>query len=140
MKSTRILLFTRTHSSMDLMCYSQFSVKQLVIHYCLYSLSDPSLGTTFSTVFVTKRSSLSSKICQQNKHTILCYWQWSNYTIRPYKQKSTFCEVETKSMFIHIHTSAPIRFAKFGWQTQTFCHRKAGKAVNKLESDRLYVL
>ena len=41
-------------------------------------------------------------------------------------------------MFIHTSSSAPKRFAKFGWQTQTFCHKKVQKAVAKLESDRLY--
>ena len=29
------------------------------------------------------------------------------------------------------------RFAKFGWQTRTFCHKKVGKVIAKLESDRL---
>ena len=40
-------------------------------------------------------------------------------------------------MFIHTHTSTPKRFAKFGCQTGMFCHIKVGKAVAKLESDRL---
>ena len=29
-------------------------------------------------------------------------------------------------------------FAKFGWKTQKFCHKKIEKAIAKLESDRLY--
>ena len=40
-------------------------------------------------------------------------------------------------MFIHTLSSAPKRFAKFGWQTRKFCHKKVEKAVAKLESDRL---
>ena len=40
-------------------------------------------------------------------------------------------------MFMHTCISAPKRFAKFGWQARTFCHKKVGKAVAKLESDRL---
>ena len=53
--------------------------------------------------------------------------------------KSTFCGAETKSMFVHVHTrsSAPKRFAKFGWQTRTFCHKKVANVIAKLESDRL---
>ena len=38
-------------------------------------------------------------------------------------------------MFVHTRSSAPKRFAKFGWQTRTFCHKKV---IAKLESDRLY--
>ena len=49
--------------------------------------------------------------------------------------KTRFCGVETKSMFIHTRSSAPKRSAKFGWQTRTFCHKEVGKA--KLEPDRL---
>ena len=51
--------------------------------------------------------------------------------------KSTFCGVETKNMFIHTRSSAPNMFAKFGWKTQTFCHKKVAKVIAKLESDRL---
>ena len=40
-------------------------------------------------------------------------------------------------MFVHTRSSAPKRFAKFGCQTRTFCHKKVGKAIAKLESDRL---
>ena len=40
-------------------------------------------------------------------------------------------------MFIHTRSTAPKMFAKFGCQTRTFCHKKVGKAVAKLESDRL---
>ena len=39
-------------------------------------------------------------------------------------------------MFVHTRSSAPKRFAKFGWQTQTFCHKKVGIVIAKLESDR----
>ena len=53
-----------------------------------------------------------------------------------YEQKSTFCGVETKSMFIHIRRSAPKRFARFGCQTRTFCYKKVEKVVAKPESDR----
>ena len=31
-------------------------------------------------------------------------------------------------MFAHTRSSAPKRFAKFGWQTRTFCHKKSGKS------------
>ena len=41
-------------------------------------------------------------------------------------------------MFVHTRSSATKRYAKFGWQTRTFCHKKVGKAIAKLESDRLY--
>ena len=41
-------------------------------------------------------------------------------------------------MFVHTHSSAPNMFAKFGWKTQKFCHKKIEKAVARLESDRLY--
>ena len=30
-------------------------------------------------------------------------------------------------MFVHTRSSAPKRFAKFGWRTRTFCHKKVGK-------------
>ena len=40
-------------------------------------------------------------------------------------------------MFIHTRSSAPNMFAKFGWKTRTFCHKKMQKAVAKLEIDRL---
>ena len=40
-------------------------------------------------------------------------------------------------MFVHTRSSAPKRFAKFGWQTRTFCHKKVAKVIAKLESDRL---
>ena len=51
--------------------------------------------------------------------------------------KTTFCGGETKSMFVHTRNSALKRFAKCGWQTQTFFHKKVEKVVAKLESDRL---
>ena len=41
-------------------------------------------------------------------------------------------------MFVHTRSSAPERFAKFGWQTRTFCHKKVAKVIAKLESDRLF--
>ena len=40
-------------------------------------------------------------------------------------------------MFIHTRRGAPNMFAKFGWKTRTFCHKKVGKVIAKLESDRL---
>ena len=39
-------------------------------------------------------------------------------------------------MFIHTHSSALNMFAKFGWKTRTFCHKKMEKTVAKLESDK----
>ena len=41
-------------------------------------------------------------------------------------------------MFVLTRISAPKRFAKFGWLTPTFCHKKVGNVIAKLESDRLY--
>ena len=32
-------------------------------------------------------------------------------------------------MFLHTRSSAPKRFAKFGWQTRTFCHKKVAKVI-----------
>ena len=43
--------------------------------------------------------------------------------------------LSTTPRFVHTRSSAPKRFAKFGWQTRTFCHKKVGKEVAKLESD-----
>ena len=40
-------------------------------------------------------------------------------------------------MFTHIRSSAPNMFAKFGWKTCKFCHKKVAKVIGKLESDRL---
>ena len=40
-------------------------------------------------------------------------------------------------MFIHTRSSAPNMYAKFGWKTLTFCHKKVAKVIAKLESDRL---
>ena len=40
-------------------------------------------------------------------------------------------------MFVHTCSGAPKIFAKFGWKTRTFCHKKMEKAIAKLESDRL---
>ena len=31
-------------------------------------------------------------------------------------------------MSIHTRSSAPKTFAKFGWKTRTFCHKKNGKS------------
>ena len=42
-------------------------------------------------------------------------------------------------MFTHIRSSAPNMFAKFGWKTRTFCHKKVAKVIAKLESARLYI-
>ena len=55
-----------------------------------------------------------------------------------YWAKSTFCGVETKRMFIRIHTrsSAPKMFGKFGWQTRTFCHKRWKKRLpNSSQTD-----
>ena len=41
-------------------------------------------------------------------------------------------------MFVQTRSSAPKRFAKFRWQTRMVCHKKVGKVIAKLESDRLY--
>ena len=38
-------------------------------------------------------------------------------------------------MFVHIRSSVPKRFAKFGFKTRTFCHKKVAKVIAKLESD-----
>ena len=35
-------------------------------------------------------------------------------------------------MFTHICSSAPNMFAKFGWKTRTFCHKKVAKVIAKL--------
>ena len=43
-------------------------------------------------------------------------------------------------MFVHTRSSAPKRFANFGWQTRTFCRKKVAKVIAKLESDRLLLL
>ena len=58
------------------------------------------------------------------------FLQWDLMT------KSTFCGVETKSMFIHTCGGAPKRSAKFGRQKRTFCGKKAEKAVSQIKSDR----
>ena len=53
------------------------------------------------------------------------------------KAKSTFCGVESNSMLMHTRLTAPRMFVKFGWHTQTCCHKKKEEAVAKLQSDRL---
>ena len=40
-------------------------------------------------------------------------------------------------MSIQTRSTAPKVFAKFGFQTRTFCHKKMEKVTAKLESDRL---
>ena len=40
-------------------------------------------------------------------------------------------------MFVHTRSSAQKIFAKFGWKTRTFCHKKVAQVIAKLESDRL---
>ena len=54
----------------------------------------------------------------------------------PNEQNQHFAELRQK-MFIHAHSSALNMFAKFGWKTPTFCHKKVAKVIAKLESDRL---
>ena len=123
----------------------------------LYSLSDSSLATAFSTLLGQNVQVFHSNLvnffgalqrinnffclnsakclfcsvgpivkfahCQQTDSTIsrVCIvgdgqiLQWDLWA------KSTICGVETKRIFIHTRSSAPKRFAKFGWKTWTFC-------------------
>ena len=37
------------------------------------------------------------------------------------------------SIILHTSVSAPKRFAKFGWQKQTFCGKKEEKAVSQTQ-------
>ena len=60
----------------------------------------------------------------------------------PNEQNQHFAELRRK-ICLHIYvvvqlTSAPNMFAKFGWKTRTFYHKKVAKVIAKLESDRLY--
>ena len=58
--------------------------------------------------------------------------------MEPNEQNQHFAELrQKKNMFTHIRSSAPNMFAKFGWKTRTFCHKKVAKVIAKLESDRL---
>ena len=58
--------------------------------------------------------------------------------MEPNEQNQRFVVLRQK-VYLNMYTriSAPKRFAKFGWQTGMFCHKKVEKAVAKLESDRL---
>ena len=58
-------------------------------------------------------SGITPNNCQQYKHARSYCWQWANFTMEMQNAKSTFCGVETKSMFIHTRSTAPKRFAKF---------------------------
>ena len=50
------------------------------------------------------------------------------------EQNQHFAELRQKvHMFVHTRSSATKRYAMFGWQTRTFCHKKVGKAIAKLE-------
>ena len=53
------------------------------------------------------------------------------YIVQNHNQKSKFCEVETKGMFILTSLGAPKTFAKFGCQTRSFCNRKEEKTVSQ---------
>ena len=46
----------------------------------------------------------------------------------PYEQNQHFAELRQKKLFIYTRSSAPNMFAKFGWKTRTFCHKKSGKS------------
>ena len=74
--------------------------------------------------------------CEQYKHARLYCWQWTHFTMGPNEQNQHFAELRQK-MFAHIRSSAPNMFAKFGWKTRKFCHKKVAKVIAKLESDRL---
>ena len=43
-------------------------------------------------------------------------------------------------MFTHIRSSAPNMFAKFGWKTRTFCHKKVAKVIASSQTDYNSVL
>ena len=75
--------------------------------------------------------------CEQYKHARSYCWQWTHFTMGPNEQNQHFAELRPKKMFIHTRGSSPNMFAKFGWKTRTFCHKKVAKVIAKLESDRL---
>ena len=78
-----------------------------LIHVYRYSLSDSSLATAFSILLIL----LIGSHCK-------------------------ICGVETKIMFIHTRSSTFRMFAKFGWQTRTFCHKKWKKRLpNSSQTD-----
>ena len=72
-----------------------------------------------------------------DKHARSSCRRCAHFTIGTNEQNQNFAEFRQKSMFVHTRSSAPKRFAKFGWQTRTFCHKKVAKVIAKLESDRL---
>ena len=74
---------------------------------------------------------------EQYKHARSYCWQWTHFTMGPNEQNQHFYAVETKHMFTNIRSSALNMFAKFGWKTRTFCHKKVAKVIAKLESARL---
>ena len=47
----------------------------------------------------------------------------------PNEQNQHMAELRQKSMLIHTRSSAQKRSAKFGWQTQTLCHKKVEKRL-----------
>ena len=72
-----------------------------------------------------------------DKHARSSCRRCAHFTIGTNEQNQHFAELRQKSMFVHTRSSAPKRFAKFGLQTRTFCHKKVAKVIAKLESDRL---
>ena len=75
-------------------------------------------------------------LSQLRKMLILLCWQCTYFTMGPNEQNQHFAELR-HYVFIHTRSSAPNMFAKFGWKTRTFCHKKVAKVIAKLESDRL---
>ena len=73
-----------------------------------------------------------------DKHARSSCRRCAHFTIGTNEQNQHFAELRQKNMFVHTRSSAPKRFAKFGWQTRTFCLKKVAKVIAKLESDRLY--
>ena len=57
----------------------------------------------------------------------------------PNKQNQHFAALRQK-MFIHAHSCALKRFAKFGMKTLMFCPKKVGKAVAKVTRFRLTIV
>ena len=132
----------------------------------IYSLSDSSLATSFFIFFVTKCSSLPSRLDKHLKSTTKCMYKHTFCiniskcwfcsfsrshckicqlpTIQTHKicivangqilQWDLMCKInilrsrDKKYVYIHTHTSALKRFARFGWQSRMFCRKKRGKS------------
>ena len=71
-----------------------------------------------------------------DKHATSLCRQCAHFTIGTNEQNQHFAELRQK-VCLYIHVSAPKRYAKFGLQTRTFCQKKVGKVIAKLDSDRL---